>query len=37
LARFLSVSYNHFFLVIRGERPGSEQLEEGIAAFLGKI
>jgi len=36
LARSLGVSYNHFFLVVRGGRLGSERLENGIAAFLGR-
>ena len=32
----LGVSYNHLTLVINGERVGSAQLEEGIAAAIGR-
>lgn len=32
----LGVSYNHLTLVLRGERVGSERLETGIAAFIGR-
>ena len=30
------VSYNHLTLVIRGDRIGSERLEQAIAEFVGK-
>ena len=34
-AKACGVSYNHFWLVIRGERVGSRVLEEKIASFIG--
>jgi len=34
VADSLGVSYNHLYLVIRGDRIGSVPLEEGIAAFI---
>ena len=34
-AKACGVSYNHFWLVIRGERVGSRVLEEKIARFVG--
>lgn len=33
-AKTLGVSYNHLFLVLKGERLGSEALERRIAEFL---
>lgn len=36
LAKSCAVSYNHFWLVVRGERVGSQALEERIAAVIGR-
>lgn len=36
LAKSCEVSYNHFSLVVRGERIGSRGLETKIAEFIGR-